>query len=135
LEKLRPGSVALSAVKPFTSFDPVGFAIFATLREQPVSNKRALGSGGRYDDDLLFIFLWLTNLARKRNHQSRICWFEQHLNRSEGTVKIHLHNIFRKLRVSNRTALAARRLSSSVLSLEANASSEPPNFRSWRRRP
>jgi DNA-binding NarL/FixJ family response regulator len=31
----------------------------------------------------------------------------RHLNRSEGTVKIHLHNILRKLRLSNRTALAA----------------------------
>ena len=31
----------------------------------------------------------------------------QHLNLSEATVKIHLHNIFRKLRVSNRTALSA----------------------------
>ena len=36
-----------------------------------------------------------------------------HLNRSEGTVKIHLHNIFRKLRVSNRTALAAMLLNRS----------------------
>jgi two-component system nitrate/nitrite response regulator NarL len=31
---------------------------------------------------------------------------------SEGTVKIHLHNIFRKLKVSNRTALATMMVSS-----------------------
>ena len=31
----------------------------------------------------------------------------RHLNRSEGTVKSHLHNIFRKLRLSNSTGLAA----------------------------
>ena len=36
-----------------------------------------------------------------------------HLNRSEETVKIHLHNIFRKLRLSNRTALAATLLNRS----------------------
>jgi two-component system nitrate/nitrite response regulator NarL len=29
------------------------------------------------------------------------------LDLSEGTVKIHLHNVYRKLRVNNRTALAA----------------------------
>ena len=29
------------------------------------------------------------------------------LNISEGTVKLHLHNIFRKTRVTNRTALTA----------------------------
>ncbi len=31
----------------------------------------------------------------------------QHLNLSEGTVPIHLHNIFRKLRVKNRMAALA----------------------------
>ncbi|MET0365244.1 MAG: response regulator transcription factor [Sphingobium sp.] len=32
----------------------------------------------------------------------------RHLAASEGTIKIHLHNIFQKLGVTNRTALAAR---------------------------
>ena len=30
------------------------------------------------------------------------------LNLSEGTVKVHLHNIYKELGVKNRTALAAR---------------------------
>jgi two-component system nitrate/nitrite response regulator NarL len=31
----------------------------------------------------------------------------RHLGVTDGTVKIHLHNIYRKLDVSNRTALTA----------------------------
>jgi two-component system, NarL family, nitrate/nitrite response regulator NarL len=34
----------------------------------------------------------------------------QHLNLEEGTVKIHLHNIFTKLAVKNRTVLAVMTL-------------------------
>ena len=33
------------------------------------------------------------------------------LNVTDGTIKVHLHNIFQKLQVSNRTALAAVYLS------------------------
>jgi DNA-binding NarL/FixJ family response regulator len=32
----------------------------------------------------------------------------RHLNASEGTVKIHLHNIYTKLGIKNRTVLALR---------------------------
>jgi two-component system nitrate/nitrite response regulator NarL len=32
----------------------------------------------------------------------------RHLNAAEGTVKIHLHNIYEKLAVKNRTVLALR---------------------------
>jgi two-component system nitrate/nitrite response regulator NarL len=37
---------------------------------------------------------------------------EQRLNITDGTIKVHLHKIFEKLRVSNRTALVAVYLSS-----------------------
>jgi two-component system nitrate/nitrite response regulator NarL len=37
----------------------------------------------------------------------------QRLNITDGTIKVHLHKIFEKLRVSNRTALVAVYLSSS----------------------
>jgi DNA-binding NarL/FixJ family response regulator len=46
----------------------------------------------------------ITRLVSTRLSNKEIA---QHLNLSEATVKIHLHNIFRKLRVQNRTALAA----------------------------
>ena len=36
----------------------------------------------------------------------------QRLNITDGTIKVHLHKIFEKLRVSNRTALVAVYLSS-----------------------
>ena len=32
----------------------------------------------------------------------------RHLNAAEGTVKIHLHNIYEKLAIKNRTVLALR---------------------------
>jgi two-component system nitrate/nitrite response regulator NarL len=40
------------------------------------------------------------------------------LNISDGTIKVHLHNIFEKLQVSNRTALTAGYLSRSRYKLE-----------------
>jgi len=41
------------------------------------------------------------------------------LNVGDGTIKVHLHNVFQKLEISNRTVLAALALSSSLLSLGA----------------
>ncbi|WGR91237.1 LuxR C-terminal-related transcriptional regulator [Bradyrhizobium sp. ISRA435] len=35
------------------------------------------------------------------------------LNIADGTIKVHLHNIFQKLEISNRTALAAFAISQS----------------------
>jgi DNA-binding NarL/FixJ family response regulator len=41
------------------------------------------------------------------------------LNITDGTIKVHLHNIFQKLEISNRTELAA-------LAISQNASASPP---------
>ena len=41
------------------------------------------------------------------------------LNISDGTIKVHLHHIYEKLKISNRTALAA-------LAISQNETSSPP---------
>jgi two-component system nitrate/nitrite response regulator NarL len=41
------------------------------------------------------------------------------LNISDGTIKVHLHHIYEKLEISNRTALAA-------LAISQNETSRPP---------
>lgn len=51
------------------------------------------------------------------------------LGAGEGTVKIHLHNIFQKLRINNRTALAAIYYQSPDLE---NAGGNRPNGDSWK---
>jgi two-component system, NarL family, nitrate/nitrite response regulator NarL len=57
------------------------------------------------------------------------------LNLTDGTIKVHLHHIFQKLEVGNRTALAAFAMSrndqsdSSLEDLQATASGKPPSDR------
>ena len=48
------------------------------------------------------------------------------LNISDGTIKVHLHHIYEKLEISNRTALAALAISQAALAVSQNTTSNPP---------
>ena len=48
------------------------------------------------------------------------------LNISDGTIKVHLHHIYEKLQIRNRTALAALAISQAALAVSQNETSSPP---------
>jgi two-component system nitrate/nitrite response regulator NarL len=48
------------------------------------------------------------------------------LNISDGTIKVHLHHIYEKLQVSNRTVLAALAISQAALAISQKETSSPP---------
>src|SRR5262249_32428030 len=48
------------------------------------------------------------------------------LNICHGTIKVHLHHIYRKLEINNRTALAALSISQELLALAAGAADDEP---------
>ena len=76
--------------------------ISAALKKPCANQKTALGNLTRREHEILKLMQHgLTNKA-----------IANKMNISQGTVKVHLHNIYRKAAVPNRTALAAIALSS-----------------------
>ena len=82
--------------KNFTFFVQRGISFFALEKTQPAQPGAPMNSLTNRKQEIVFALaegLSNKDIGRK-------------LNLSEGTVKVHLHNIYSKLGVKNRTALA-----------------------------
>ncbi|MHC4043487.1 LuxR C-terminal-related transcriptional regulator [Bradyrhizobium sp. 23AC] len=114
--------LALNGACIVLSKDSDAEMLVATLRKAAQGQAAVLSSNGHVSEAPLASVKPLTQLTDRERQIMRLVSeglsnkeIGRRLNLADGTIKVHLHHIFQKLEISNRTVLAAMAISRSEL--------------------